>query len=378
VNLQKHVFIIGSKGIPARHGGFETFVDNLTANKKNENIQYHVACIGLKNEEFMYNSAHCFKIKVSQRLGSARAVLYDILAVRKVFRIIKKKKIENAILYVLASRIGLFLYLYKKKLQKFGVKLLVNPDGLEFRRKKYNALIRLYWKISEKFSVRSSDLVICDSKCIQDYIQKEYAEFNPKTKFIAYGANTNKSKIIDNDTGLQKWYEKNGTSPNNYYLVVGRFIPENNFKTIIREFSSSNSKKRLIIISNAKSQALSSKIVFEEAIYDGELLKKIRENAFAYIHGHEVGGTNPSLLEAMACTKLNLLLNVSFNKEVAENTALYWVKKRGNLAKIINEADKMRNAEIENFGDLARGRIESEYSWDKIVGEYEYLFCEDV
>jgi rhamnosyltransferase len=373
MNLQRHIFIIGSKGVPACHGGFETFVENLTANKKNRNIQYHIACVGLKNEEFTHNSAHCFKIKVPQWLGSARAVLYDILAVRRVFSIIKKENIKNAVLYVLASRIGLFLYLYKRKLQKLGVKLFINPDGLEFKRKKYNALIKLYWKISENFSVRSSDLVICDSKCIQNYIQKEYAKFNPKTKFIAYGADTNKSKIIDNDSDLINWYEKNGTSPNDYYLVVGRFVPENNFKTIVKEFENCDSKKKLIIISNAKSksQALNGKIVFAKALYNGELLKKIRENAFAYIHGHEVGGTNPSLLEAMASTKINLLLDVCFNREVAENAALYWTKKNGSLTKTINEADKMQNAEIESLWNLASSRVESEYNWSKIVGEYE-------
>jgi len=159
-------------------------------------------------------------------------------------------------------------------------------------------------------------------------------------------------------------------------LVVGRFVPENNFGTIAREFNLSNSKKKLVIISNSKSYVLNDRVIFARALYNRELLKKIRENAFAYIHGHEVGGTNPSLLEALASTKLNLLLDVCFNREVAENAALYWTKEIGNLAKLIDNADKMQEPEIESFGNLAKDRIEKEYSWENIVGEYEKIFYE--
>jgi rhamnosyltransferase len=153
-------------------------------------------------------------------------------------------------------------------------------------------------------------------------------------------------------------------------LVVGRNIPENNFGTIISEFNKSNSQKKLVIISNAKRQ-FKGKVIFAGALYNQELLRKIREQAFGYIHGHSVGGTNPSLLEAMASTKMNLLLDICFNREVAENAALYWTKEKGSLAKLLNDADKMQEQEIEDLADLARGRIESEYSWDKVVGEYE-------
>jgi rhamnosyltransferase len=370
----RHIFVIGSKGIPAHHGGFETFVENLTARKKSENICYHVSCLNPTERNFEHNGANCFGINVPNRLGSAKAVIYDTLALRKSIEFVKQNNIQNSIIYLLASRIGLFISWYKKQLESLGIKLLINPDGLEFKRKKYNWLIRRYWKISEKYSVKNANLVICDSKCIQGYIQEQYAKYNPQTKFIAYGACVKKSKILDDDTNLQDWYKENKTSQNNYYLIVGRFVPENNFKTIVREFNLSNSKKKLIIISNSKSRILNGKIIFARSLYNSELLKKIRENAFAYIHGHEVGGTNPSLLEAMASTKLNLLLDVCFNKEVAENAALYWTKESGCLAALINKVDGFGEGEIEKLGDLAKGRIEREYSWEKVVGEYEGEF----
>ena len=114
-----------------------------------------------------------------------------------------------------------------------------------------------------------------------------------------------------------------------------------------------------------------SRIKFVGTVYDKDLIKKIRENAYGYFHGHEVGGTNPSLLEALASTKLNLLLEVGFNKEVGENGALYWSKKDGNLAKLINKADKLTEEEIGEMSKKAKERINTEYSWDYIVERYE-------
>jgi rhamnosyltransferase len=111
-------------------------------------------------------------------------------------------------------------------------------------------------------------------------------------------------------------------------------------------------------------------------VYEQELLKKIRENAYGYFHGHEVGGTNPSLLEAMGSTNLNLLLDVGFNREVAEDTALYWTKKAGDLAGLIDRADEMSEKEIEQFGIKAKKRVEEAYSWEYIVGRYEKVFVE--
>lgn len=109
-------------------------------------------------------------------------------------------------------------------------------------------------------------------------------------------------------------------------------------------------------------------------VYDQELLKKIRENAYAYLHGHSVGGTNPSLIEALASTDLNLLLNVRFNREVGENAALYWNRKQGNLSQLINRTENMNEEEIKQLGKQARKRVAGHYTWEKICREYEMLF----
>lgn len=383
----KNVFIIGSKGIPANYGGFETFVDNLTERRVSESIKYHVSCLSDNNDEFSHNGARCFNIKVPN-IGAAKAVYYDILALKESINYIEKNNIKNAIIYVLACRIGPFLWIYKKKIKKLGIKLFVNPDGHEWKRAKWNYFIKKYWKFSEKLMVKHSDLLICDSINIEKYIKNEYSKYNPKTKFIAYGADTKKSQLSDNDPKIINWYNEKGVRAGEYYLVVGRFVPENNYKLMIEEFMKSNTKKDFVIITNVENNSFykelkvntnlekDNRIKFVGTVYDQELLKKIRENAFAYLHGHEVGGTNPSLLEAMALTKLNLLLEVGFNKEVGEESSCYFGKDNNSLSKLINKCDEFSQEEIDTYGELAKYRINSYYSWNLIIKKYEEIFNE--
>lgn len=381
----QHVYIIGSKGIPAKYGGFETFVENLTSKKVNENIKYHVACMGKNSDTFEHNNAMCFNINVPS-IGPAKAVYYDVMALKQCIKDIKENHVKNGIVYILACRIGPFIGRYKKKLKKLGIKLYVNPDGHEWKRAKWNWLIKKYWKFSEKLMVKHADLLVCDSVNIEKYIKEDYKKYNPNTTFIAYGSDVTKSTLKDDDEQLLNWYKEKNVKPEEYYLVVGRFVPENNYETMIIEYMKSKTTKDFVLITNVEQNkfydALKEKTHFEQdnrikfvgTVYDQELLKKIRENAYGYIHGHEVGGTNPSLLEALASTKLNLLLDVGFNKEVGQDGAVYWNKEEGNLSNLINKLDNILEDEIENYSNKAKKRIQDEYSWKKIIEDYEKIF----
>ena len=383
----KNVFIIGSKGIPAKYGGFETFVEKLTEGKMSNNIKYHVSCLAKDNEEFEYNKARCFNVSIPN-IGAAKAVYYDIKALKLCIEYIKKNNIENAIVYILACRIGPFIGKYKKELEKMGIPLLVNPDGHEWKRSKWSAIIRKYWKMSEELMVKYANLLVCDSKNIEKYIQEDYKKYNPKTTFIAYGADLEASKISDDDISLLEWYNKKDIKKKEYYLVVGRFVPENNYETVIKEFMKSQTKKDLVLITNIEKnkffEELKQKTGFDKdkrvkfvgTVYNQELLKKIRENAYGYFHGHEVGGTNPSLIEALANTDLNFLLDVGFNKEVGEEGAIYFSKEEGNLANCIDEADSYNDEIIASYSKKAKQRVYEEYTWKKIISEYEKLFLE--
>lgn len=380
--MERNVFIIGSKGIPAKYGGFETFVENLTLYRKKDNIKYHVACLAEDNKEFEHNNARCFNIKVPN-IGPAKAVYYDVKALNDTLAYIKKNKIENAIIYILACRIGPFMHGIKKKCKKSGVQVYLNPDGHEWLRAKWNTVIKKYWKISERLMIKEADFIICDSVNIEKYIKKTYEKYNPKTTFIAYGADIDKSTMPDDDKKLNKWFDKHGIKPKEYYLVVGRFVPENNYEVMIREFMKSDTKKKLVIITNVDNEKLyndlksktgfdkDERIKFVGTVYEKEFIKKIRELAYGYLHGHSVGGTNPSLIEALATTDLNLLFDVGFNREVGEEGALYWSRKQGHLAKILNKADTLSAEKIAEYSDKAKKRVHTEYSWDIIVKRYE-------
>ncbi|MDB8859132.1 beta 1-4 rhamnosyltransferase Cps2T [Pediococcus acidilactici] len=385
----QNVFIVGAKGIPAKYGGYESFVEQLTKRKISDNIRYFVACrrdlSDNKSDTFMYNNATCFNVGVPN-VGPARAILYDLKALNWSIKYIKEHNVSNPIVYVLACRIGPFISKYKKQLKQLGGKLYVNPDGHEWLRAKWSKPVREYWKISEKLMVKHADLLVCDSKNIEKYIKKEYKKYMPNTTFIAYGADIKKSNLAIDSPEMEHWYKKFEIKPQNYYLIVGRFVPENNYETMIKEFMDSNTQKDLVIITNVEKNKFfdelkekthfneDARIKFVGTVYDQELLKKIRENAFAYLHGHSVGGTNPSLLEALASTRMNLLFDIGFNREVAEDSALYWTKNKGNLANLIGKVDNMDKKVIDEFSERSSRRVNEEYSWFRIVGKYEKLF----
>lgn len=403
----QHVYCVGAKSLGA-YGGYETFIYKLTEYHQNKNnIKYHVACKangdGYMDEtklegatvmnlnEFEFHNAHCFKLNVPQ-IGAAQAIYYDVAALKFCYRHIKKNNIKNPIVYIMACRIGPFMPYFYRKIHNLGGKIYLNPDGHEWMRAKWKPWIRKYWKVSEQVMVKYSDLVICDSVNIEKYIHESYdgkgrSKKNPKTTFIAYGADLTPSQLLDDDEILQKWYQKHGLRKKEYYLVVGRFVPENSFEVMIREFMKSNSKKDFVLITNVNGKFLGEleeklhfksdkRIKFVGTVYQQELLKKIRENAYAYFHGHTVGGTNPSLIEALGSTDLNLLVDVGFNREVAEDGALYWNCEEGNLANKIELADCMSKKEMEEIGIKAKKRVAEEYTWEKICNKYEYVFGE--
>lgn len=383
----KDVFIVGSKGIPANYGGFETFVDNLVTRQVNPKIKYHVSCTTFDKsvKQYDYNGAECQEIYVPN-IGGSKAILYDLRSLDWALDTIKERNLTDGIVYILACRIGPFLHKYIKKFHNHGFKVWVNPDGHEWKRAKWSVPVRKYWKVSEKLMVKNADFLICDSKSIEEYIHEDYRKYNPQTTFIAYGADITPSILKKDDKKVVDWFNKHDVKLNEYFLIVGRFVPENNYETMIKEFMKSKVNKDLVIITNVEKNAFynslkeethfenDKRIKFVGTVYDAELLKFIRENALGYLHGHSVGGINPSLLEALGSTKINLLYNVGFNKEVGEDSSLYWSLEDGSLANKLNEVEEISTEKEENFGKLAKQQIIDNYSWEKIVNDYEEQF----
>lgn len=397
----RHVFIIGSKSIGC-YGGYESFVMNLLQQHEgNTTIQYHVVCkangsgfmdlkklkgaVSVNDEEFIYCNAHCVLIPVREKLGSAQAVFYDISAFNWVCEYVEKNHIQKPIVYILASRIGPFEKKYVKFIHSVSGVIYQNPDGHEDWRGKWSLPVRKYWKYSERRAVKNADLVICDSKIMEEYIQDEYSEYVPKTIYISYGSDATSSNLKDDDSRYAGWLMNHNLVAGEFYTVVGRCVPENNIDSIIREFMLSNSQKDLAIITTDNPKMLKDmenrlhfksdkRIKFVGTVYDQEMLKKIRENSYGYVHGHSVGGTNPSLLEALGSTNLNFLYDVNFNREVAGDAALYWNLDVGSLARLIDYADTLPMEKINEMGLRAKRRIVDDYSWESICDKYRQVF----
>ncbi len=379
----KDIFIIGSRGLPAQYGGFETFVEKLVSHKVSPAIRYHVACLSDEStgNHFDYKGADCFTVN-PPKLGPARVIAYDMMAINYSLKLIKKEGIQSPIFYILGNTIGAFIVHFAKKIQSIGGILLVNPDGLEWKRAKWSKPVQSYLKYSEKEMTKYANLIISDNRGIETYIRNTYPW--SRTTFIAYGTDLSKTTLTAEDSSVRDWYQKWQTQEKEYYLILGRFVPENNYETAIREFMKSSTERDLVIICNHEGNAYfdelrqitgfdkDKRVKFVGTVYDQDLLKYIRNQAFAYIHGHEVGGTNPGLLEALAQTDLNLIYNVDFNHQVAQDTALYWTKEDGNLSQLIDSVDG--KVSFEDLGNAAKANMKENYTWEKIVGEYEELF----
>ncbi len=379
----KHVFIIGSRGLPAKYGGFETFVEELVSHQQSKDLLYHVACLSdtSHHEHRDYKGVDCYTIN-PPKLGPARVIAYDMMAIRYALQLIAEQRIEKPIFYILGNTIGAFIAPFARKIHKLGGQLFINPDGLEWKRSKWSKPVQTYLKHSEKVMTKHADLVISDNEGIESYIQETYPW--SKTTFIAYGTDLNPTNLTRESSEVRDFFAKWEIQEKDYYLIIGRFVPENNYETIIREFMEAKTKRDLVIVCNHEGSIYfeqlrqvtgfdkDERIKFVGTVYDKELLKYLRQATRAYLHGHEVGGTNPSLLEALAQTNENLVLGVDFNRKVALDTAQYWTKEAGNLASLIDRVDEAE--ERLDLGQKAKAHMQHDYTWEGIVRQYEDLF----
>ena len=381
----KNIIIIGSRGYRFEYGGWETFVTNLIDNYNDEDTTFYIPELSFEKNKVdrVESGVNIHPIYVSHG-GNAKMLTFAIKAVLYYKKYIKDNNMNNVIMYILGCRVGPLFTLIHEKLKKMGVNIIINPDGLEWKRDKWNYLIKQYFKISERTMIKSSDMVVCDSLAIKDYIDNKYKKYSIKTIYIAYGAYLNDKKAFNNDTKL--FFQKHNLKINNYYLFVGRFVPENNIEYIIKEFMKTNIKKDLVIVSNLeknkfynslieKTNFLSDKrIKFVGSIYNDTILRNIRFNAIAYIHGHSAGGTNPSLLEALSTTNVNILYDVAYNHEVGLDNVIYFDKEENSLKEVLEKVEDFSLKQKEEYGKLAKNRIKDAYTWNIVVSKYKDLF----
>lgn len=384
--MKKNIIIIGARGYEKEYGGWETFVTNLINNYNDKNTTFYVPELNhnKKNSGIeIRNGVICPQI-YTPRQGFVTMFTFTFKAVLYFKKFIKKEKLENVVMYVVGCKVGPLFTLIHKKLTKMGVKIVINPDGLEWKRDKWAWWIKQCFKISERTMIKASDYVVCDSKNIEKYVQEKYKKYDTPTTFIAYGSYINDVKDIDKKTKV--YMEKYGIKLHEYYLIVGRFVPENNYELIIKEFMKTDIKKDLVIVCNVEENKFYKKLLkttefnkdkrikFVGSVYDQDVLRRLRKNASAYIHGHSAGGTNPSLLEALSITDVNILYNACYNEEVGEDSCLYFSNEENSLVNVIDKVEKFKSKDRNYYGEKARKRIEDEYTWDIVVKKYKKFF----
>jgi glycosyltransferase involved in cell wall biosynthesis len=359
------IALVGSRGIPCTYGGFETFAERLSVGligKGHDVIVYgHLDSLSKKQEQD-FKGIHCINLAAP----SIRAFQKPVLSFKATFHSLKKKP---DIVFFLGVSAAPFAFISRLA----GAKTVVNLDGVEWKRGKWGRLGRLYLKLSERIAAKTCRAVVADSLALVDIYRQLYSV---DSVFIPYGADVAESVPDDalRDFGLEA---------RGYILQSCRLEPENNVHLVIEGYLKSKKVFPLVILGDAplgdayKARLMNladSRVRFLGSVY-GPAYKQIVAHSALYIHAHEVGGTNPSLLEAMAAGIAPLYLDVPFNREVVGEVGFPFVKDASSLSTLIDEMTRLLE-EVESRSIRAKEIIRERYSWESVVDSYEKLFFE--
>jgi glycosyltransferase involved in cell wall biosynthesis len=356
--------IIGTRGIPNQYGGFEQFAEQFSVRmlKRGHDLSVYTS------HRHTYNSDNFNGVKLIRcfdpeyLLGTTGQFFYDLNCILD-----SRKQQFDIILQLGYTSSTIWSWLFPS-----ASILVTNMDGLEWKRKKYNLVTRRFLRFAEKWAVKYSDYLIADSKGIQEYL---YDKYHVASDFIPYGA----TQYIPGKSDPEK-LSQFGLLPNTYDLVIARFEPENNIEPILKAYKSFD-QRQLILIGHYEGTHFGRRMFAEYSIhphikflgpvYDSAMLNIMRFNCFLYLHGHSVGGTNPSLLEAMACIALICAHNNIFNRYVLEDDAFYFETETDLHNFICRGIDKKEHEQ-----KLAHNleKIENQYNWDKITQSTELCF----
>ncbi len=370
--MTKKIAIIGSRGIPAKYGGFETFTEKLSVRLVKRGYDIYVSCE--EGEITKYGGVKLLYFPTRPFNRMVYEILYDMYFLVRTIRFcdcVYVLGIGSAPLFFISK-------LYRKK-------IIVNPDGLEWKRNKFKrwqkAILYFEWLCAITFA----DIIVADSVSIKDHINQLRKK---DVYFIAYGVDVPKIRswdVTELNTIIKDDNRLVNLKTNSYYLIIARLEPENNIHLMVEGFLKSNTNKKLIIVGSFQNDRYKTdvtniinnyngqdRIIFTGSIYKLNLLNMLRQNCFAYMHGHSVGGTNPSLLEMMITKAIIIAYDNEFNREVGDQSLLYF-KFGQDLSNIINKLEENVNEYVHLKND-AYIRVKDRYSWDKIVQAYSKLF----
>lgn len=366
------IAFVSTRGIPNNYGGFEQFAEYISvglAERGHDVTVYSPHYHPYQEKEYKGVKIKHIYSPEQWMGGSVGSFFYDYTCLKDAL-----KKEDFDIIYEAGYTSIIPAYI------RFNVKDIKKPifttnmDGLEYKRTKFNPLVRKFVFWEEKMAVKHSHYLIADNMGIQDYYKEKYGK---ESKFLAYGADIHD----DWDEALLQEY---GLEVDNYYLIVARLEPENNLVMAIEGYlkSAENGKRPLIIVGKTntphgkelvKKYGQEKSIRFMGGIYDFKKIDSVRHFAYAYFHGHSVGGTNPSLLEAMASGCFMLANDNVFNRAVLKENALYY-RNADDVCELLNRIDDEVGAKKESLVNRNWEEIKTVYSWEKLVDEHEKYF----
>lgn len=366
------IAFIGTRGIPNNYGGFEQFAEYISVGlveRGHEVVVYSPHFHPYKEDYYKgVRIKHIYSPEtwMGSSIGS---FFYDFSSLKDA---LKKENFDIIYEAGYTSIVPAYIWFNVRKIT-YPI-FTTNMDGLEYKRTKFNKWVQkfLFWE--ERTAVKHSHYLIADNMGIHDYYKEKYGK---ESRFLAYGADIHD----DYDVSFLKEY---GLAPNDYYLLVARLEPENNIEMAIKGYLISKTKGKRPLIIIGKTNTLHGRelvekyrkeesIIFVGGIYDYSKLNSIRHFAFAYFHGHSVGGTNPSLLEAMASGCFILANNNIFNKAVLKENSIYYSSAE-EVAEVLNRIDLLAEKYKATYVNNNLCEIRQEYSWEKLVDEHESYF----
>lgn len=357
------IALLGTRGIPARYGGFETFAEELSVRLAERG--HEVTVYGRTNN-------------IGTRRETYRGVRLKLLPTIPHKHLDTLAHTALSTLHLLAHRPDAALYcnganaVYTVLPRLLGVPTALNVDGLERKRRKWGLLARAWYRLSERLSTWFPTELIADARVIERYYRERYGK---RSRLIAYGAETSRAETT-------AALDRLGLRPGGYFLYVSRMEPENNALLVVRAFEKTTTPKKLVMVGDAPyapdyirrvKATEDARILFPGGVY-GQGYRELQSHCLAYIHSTEVGGTHPALIEAMGRGRAVLYLGTEENVEVAGEAGLRFSNSETELARLIERVAAMSGEERARLGERAVSIVAERYDWERVTDRYENLF----
>lgn len=363
----KRIVIQGIRGLPASHGGFETFAEFLSLYLVDRGWEVIVYCQGSADSDFSEKIWKGVKLITipEQSAGAFGTIRFDFNSVLHSLK-------QDCLVLTLGYNTALFSILYRL-LSKPNI---INMDGIEWKREKWGKFAKAWFWLNERFGCWFGNHLVADHPSIADHLATRVNR--SKIETIAYGG----LEVMSADASLIKPYS---LEPNEYAIVIARPEPENSLLEIVRGFSSKKRGKKLVVLGKYNREneyqrrvldSASDEVLFVGAIYDIEIVSALRFFATCYVHGHTVGGTNPSLVESLGTGNAIIAHDNKFNRWVAKEGAVYF-KSEEDIASAFHKLFTEQEL-VDRLSRTTRANFNQNFQWSKILKQYEKLLLKFV